>query len=260
MAPSSSNAPDAQISQPTALAYWSGVPPTVNGMLGGYPHISRTDLRGSLLFLNKLRKTSPNYSVSKDLPRAVDCGAGIGRVTAGFLGKVSAVVDVVEPVKAFAGQLRRLGQGEDDDGFGNGDGNDGGDKDEESAKMRLHGACKLGHVYVCGLEAWEPTEQYDLVWVQWCLGYLRDAQAVEFLQRCKGKLKCGGWIVVKENMSTDSAGRDVFDAQDSSVTRTDRSFRGIFEEAGLKILKTEAQRGFPRELYPVRTYALQPSG
>jgi protein N-terminal methyltransferase len=39
---------------------------------------------------------------------------------------------------------------------------------------------------------------------------------------------------------------------------TDEKFREIFEEAGLKIKKTEIQNGLPKELYPVRTYALQP--
>lgn len=42
--------------------------------------------------------------------------------------------------------------------------------------------------------------------------------------------------------------------------RTDEKFREIFEKAGLKIKKTEIQNGLPKELYPVRMYALQPVG
>ena len=68
----------------------------------------------------------------------------------------------------------------------------------------------------------------------------------------------GGWIVIKENLSTDKEGRDVFDEEDSSVTRTDEKWRMLFGEAGVKVLKTDLQRGFPRELYPVRFYALRP--
>jgi len=30
------------------------------------------------------------------------------------------------------------------------------------------------------------------------------------------------------------------------------------EEAGLKLVSTELQKGMPKDLYPVRTYALQP--
>lgn len=43
-----------------------------------------------------------------------------------------------------------------------------------------------------------------------------------------------------------------------SFDRTDEKFRTIFEKAGLKLHKTELQRGLPAKLYPVRTYALQP--
>ena len=40
--------------------------------------------------------------------------------------------------------------------------------------------------------------------------------------------------------------------------RTDQRFRDLFEKAGIKIKKTEIQNGLPKELYPVRAYALQP--
>lgn len=59
-------------------------------------------------------------------------------------------------------------------------------------------------------------------------------------------------------MSTDVEGKDIFDEQDSSVTRTDANWRKIFNEAGLLLLKTELQTGFPKNLFPVRFYALRP--
>lgn len=43
--------------------------------------------------------------------------------------------------------------------------------------------------------------------------------------------------------------------------RHETKFREIFQQAGLRIKKTELQRGLPssspRKLFPVRTYALQ---
>lgn len=36
-----------------AEKYWSGIPSTVNGMLGGYGHISSTDIAGSTRFLKE---------------------------------------------------------------------------------------------------------------------------------------------------------------------------------------------------------------
>lgn len=71
-----------------------------------------------------------------------------------------------------------------------------------------------------GLEDWKPAEgiEYDLVWVQWCVGHLTDDQLSQFLIRCKLVLNpAGGVIVLKENNST--AGEDLFDHVDSCVTR-----------------------------------------
>lgn len=74
-------------------------------------------------------------------------------------------------------------------------------------------------VFNVGLEEWKPggETRYDLVWVQWCVGHLTDDQLVEFLKRCQSVLNAGGFIVLKENLST--SGVDLFDDLDSSVTR-----------------------------------------
>ena len=43
-----------------------------------------------------------------------------------------------------------------------------------------------------------------------------------------------------------------------TIIRTEEKFKAIFKEAGLRILRTELQKGFPKELYDVRIWALQP--
>lgn len=40
--------------------------------------------------------------------------------------------------------------------------------------------------------------------------------------------------------------------------RTDTKFQAIFQTAGLKLVKQEVQKGFPKELFPVKAYALKP--
>ena len=90
------------------------------------------------------------------------------------------------------------------------------------------------------------------------MGQLTDAQLVDYLRRLPPVLSEGGWIVVKENLSNHHLEEDVFDETDSSVTRTDKKFRQLFEQAGLKVVWTELQRGMLEGLYPVRAYALQP--
>ncbi|KAI1106290.1 alpha-N-methyltransferase NTM1 [Jackrogersella minutella] len=227
-------APDSLISARDGRRYWSSVDADVNGMLGGFPSVSRIDLRGSRSFLAKLGFGRVNGE--KTIKRLMEGGAGIGRITEGLFLEVAETVDVVEPIPKFTAAL---------------EGREG-----------------VGRIFNVGLEEWRPEEaadgadKYDVIWNQWCLGHLTDRQLEAYLRRCgtalsldeDGKIK--GVIVVKENMST--AGQDLFDEVDSSVTRLDETFREIFEEAGLRIIKTELQHGFPSDLYPVRMYALKP--
>ena len=224
--------PDANISSTESIEYWKSVNATVDGMLGGYPQISRIDLQGSANFLAKLRREHPAPSIHGTLRRGVDCGAGIGHITAGFLGGVCDVVDIVEPIEKFA---------------------------QEAKAVELSSNGTIGSVYVKVLEDWEPEHRYDLMWNQWCLGHLKDDQLVAYLNRCKGAVTIHGWIIIKENMSTDAAGKDIFDTTDSSVTRTHGKFQQPFEKSGLSLVKTEIQRGFPKSLFPVRLYALRHS-
>lgn len=263
---------DSKIDHASSIRYWDSVPATVNGMLGGYPQISRIDLRGSANFLAKLRRllnieggddntiasvaaaaaaaTTTRSSKSRKLGRGVDCGAGIGRVTEGFLSKVCHTVDVVEPVEKFArvildGPLiKRTKEGARED------------NEEEEAEGRV-----VEDVYIVGLEQWMPERKYDLIWNQWCVGHLTDAQLVAYLQRAASALTPDGVVVVKENLSTDIDGKDVFDELDNAVTRTDESFRRIFKLAGLSVVKSEEQLGFPKHLrlLPVMFYALRPA-
>ncbi|PGH16519.1 hypothetical protein AJ79_01624 [Helicocarpus griseus UAMH5409] len=231
------SAPDSQINPTTSLAYWNNCPATASGMLamlGSYPWCTRIDLQGSKTFLAKVRRFFPSCPATGKLSRGVDCGAGVGRVSEGFLSQVCEAVDVVEPVQKFTDVLREA--------------------------VRERGNGWLGSVYNVGLEEWMPQQKYDLIWVQWCVGHLTDGQLVRLFERCRGWLGDGGFVIVKENLSTDPEGRDMFDEVDSSVTRTDGKFRKIFEEAGMKVVLAQGQMGFPKtvRLLPVRMYALRP--
>lgn len=64
---------DAQINHQDARDYWQSIDADVNGMLGGFPYISKVDLQGSKNFLAKLGVWGKGNS---KVGRAVDCGAG----------------------------------------------------------------------------------------------------------------------------------------------------------------------------------------
>lgn len=93
---------------------------------------------------------------------------------------------------------------------------------EPVAKFAIALQAKAGvrNTFTLGLEEWQPEDgaRYDLIWTQWCVGYLTDDELVRYLQRCKEALdSSAGVIVIKENLST--SGYDLFDDTDSSVTR-----------------------------------------
>ena len=217
------------------------------------PKPRASTLVGSSTFLAKLRRSRLGAGPKAPLPlldRVADCGAGIGRITKGLLLGVGRRVDVVEPVKKFTDEL--VAEVE----------NTG----AEAAGAEAAGRGQVGEVFNVGLQDWDPARgAYNLIWNQWCVGHLTDAQFVAYLGRCKdglvkpeGDEKVEAWIMVKENLSTDIRHRDIYDEEDSSVTRSDEKFRKLFKDAELKIVATELQRGMPKELYPVRIYALKP--
>ena len=93
---------------------------------------------------------------------------------------------------------------------------------------------------------------YDVIWIQWCIGQLSDADFIDLLKRAK--VRADGFIVVKENNCSKGFH---WDDQDSSITRSDNYFRWIFEQAEMEVVNTQVSDVFPKELFPVRTYVLK---
>ena len=67
-------APDSRINSQDGRKYWQGVGADVNGMLGGFPYVSKADLQGSKNFLAKLGLGNRNGL--KRIERALEGGAG----------------------------------------------------------------------------------------------------------------------------------------------------------------------------------------
>uniref|UniRef100_A0A182JS85 Alpha N-terminal protein methyltransferase 1 n=1 Tax=Anopheles christyi TaxID=43041 RepID=A0A182JS85_9DIPT len=127
-----------------AKTYWSNVSPTVDGMLGGFGSISFIDIRGSEQFLKQLYKQKP----APGRKRALDCGAGIGRISKNLLLPWFDQVDLVEQDGQFC----------------------------QTARTELADfSSKLGTVFNAGLQDFSPEEgRYDIIWAQWVLGHLTD--------------------------------------------------------------------------------------
>ncbi|RNF24946.1 SAM-dependent methyltransferase [Trypanosoma cruzi] len=202
-----------------SLQYWSKVPATVSGVLGGMEHIHDVDLKESRAFITSI----PGRGTS----RALDCGAGIGRVTKYLLSTLYTVTDLLEPV----------------------------DNMLEKAKEELKGY-PVGEFFLSSMETVNlKPNTYDLIVIQWTAIYLTDDDFVKFLAHCKTALTLRGYIFFKENCSCDE--RFVVDKEDSSLTRSDAHYKRIFAAAGVEVVKETMQKEWPDDLFKVKMYALR---
>lgn len=176
-----------------------------------------------------VREFLPQGSNPPGKQSALDCGAGIGRITKYLLQNYFETVDLVEQNPLFL----------------------------EEAKKSLKNCKKIGSYYPIGLQHFLPeNEKYDVIWCQWVLGHLTDEDFVKFFISCQKGLRRNGIIVVKENVSGGEVEKDDLD---SSVTRPLTVLKSLLHQAGLKIVLNHRQRKFPSCLYEVRMLALKPS-
>lgn len=228
---------DEAINYTDAVQYWSSVSTDEDGVLGGFglqTAVPKVDVQGSLAFVDRLgslsANTFPNGPFDNGPKVVLDLGAGIGRVSRDVISKFSDAVDILEPAEPLIQKARDI-----------------------------QSVVKVNNFFQCGIQDFQfPAEyKYWAIWCQWCLGQVPDQILVDFLAECKNHLQQGGIIIVKENNS--SLSEDIFDETDSSVTRTHDKFKDLFAKAGYRLLLTSLQKGMPRELYPVRLYALAPA-
>lgn len=74
-----------------SVDYWDKQPATVDGVLGGYETIHETESDTSRAMIEAFKPLMPSMGL------ALDCGAGIGRVTKFVLKPMFETVDLVEP-------------------------------------------------------------------------------------------------------------------------------------------------------------------
>ncbi|KAJ1027233.1 hypothetical protein NDA18_003242 [Ustilago nuda] len=296
------------------VQYWEGVEASVEGVLGGFGHVSRVESLGSRSFLLsvlphlsfcapassnvapfqwKKGKIAERGGKGKAHTRALDCGAGVGRVTQHSLIPIFDEVHMVEPVAKFLLEAKKQSSSwpqiqtppskspfqarkavhfhcstlqdiEPSRPYSTAQPVEGSntipptvsvDDEQFSTELPATDVKKGG---VAGSKV-EPMS-YDLVWAQWCFQHLSDKDLIAFLKRSKAALKPGGIIGVKENVcseETDGTERVWYDDEDHSITRSTKAYERVFKEAGLEIVKCQVQFGMPAELFVVKMWALQ---
>ena len=168
--------------------------------------------------------------------RAIDAGAGVGRVTKLVLLKRFDEVRLVEGDEQISKRSRAyLGR---------------------KRSERCNFTCaKLQDLHGDVVADWDGL--VDLIWVQWTLQYLTDVDAENTLRTlAKGLVPTTGILIVKENRPYGGARRDRFQMETPGcsgrydIVRTDPQFRFIFQRAGLRVEMTE--EGAETTTYAVR--------
>jgi protein N-terminal methyltransferase len=181
-------------------------------------HVHEDDIRESELFVKSLK------SVGRE--RALDCAAGIGRISKFLLCPLFKITDVMERSPQMI----------------------------DFARASLP-AESVGEFILDSMEDFVPRHDYDLIAIPWAAAYLQDADLASFLRRCKAALRDNGVIFVKDNVAD---GNDLFVSKaDCSRTRSDSQYKKIFAKAGLHCIKERNQKEWPADLFRAKMYALR---
>lgn len=261
------------------IEYWNQQAADEDGVLGGFGtgSLPRVESCGSRLFLlnllpelctvpSALKPLDSSSSSAATRYRALDVGAGVGRVTADTLLPLVSDVVLLEPVDSFIGEALARAQGKRKMKWR-------GIEDREKSVTFVKGTLQafdpsaplaeqdVSILDRVGYKADAENNGFNVVWCQWCLGHLSDPDLIAFLKRSQQSLRGSrSLIVVKENCCSDGADgtpKTVFDEDDSSLTRSDLAWKKAFELAGLRLIREQVQGGLPEGLYTVKMYALR---
>lgn len=229
--------------------YWASTEPSNDGVLGGYGSVHASDISDSRAFLRSCGMWPPRDA---GRTRALDVGAGIGRITDGLLLDLCDQVDLVDGCADFVAQARATLQ----------------------ATPSVDGRGQLGVCMVADLQDFQPAAnaRYDLIWIQWVVGHLTDDDLCKLLRRCVRSLTSEGLIVLKDNVLDEAQGaawgqhraksadtdRMVVDSLDNSVIRTRPHLMRLVAAAGLQLVASAEAELDCDELQAVTNLALRP--
>jgi murein tripeptide amidase MpaA/SAM-dependent methyltransferase len=201
--------------------YWEWAAPTNDGVMSGIGPLHDADIADSRRFLGQ-PAIWPGLEFRR-AGRALDIGAGIGRVSGGLLLDLCGTVDLVD---GSAGHL---------------------DQARASLGAELPPAAprgRVGRFIREELQSFVPDDaSYDLIWIQWTTMYLTDDDLRRLLADCKRALAPGGVLVLKDNVIDEVRGakglvdgRYMVDEEDASVSRTRDHLLRLVGQAGLSVV------------------------
>ena len=161
-----------------------------------------------------------------NLVRTLSPQSRIGTTSSGFSGQCC-ISQTMMPMRSLSAPPRRLNPGY-------------AKVTRVSAVVALYAFVRLGLTPPCGATA--PTLAYEYATSSWN----NNGIVAPFVQ---------GMIMVKENICKTGF---VVDKEDSSITRSHAYMMDLIQQSGLKVVHTQVQKDFPKELFTVRMYACAP--
>lgn len=200
---------------------WQKAEATLHGIMDGFTDVNKSDIDFSCALLQNLIDVKKiNHAT------AIDCAAGIGRVSENVLQKFFDKIDIVERDEKFI----------------------------EACKKTFAGNKKIRNIFCDSLQNFDFKNNYDLMWMQWCVDEIIHEDLIIFLQKCAEALTPNGIIIIKENILNDDT---PFLEDKNRELRSVQYFGEIFKECNLNLINYYIQPNWPQDLLRVATFILQ---
>lgn len=202
-------------------ARWEATSAEIKSVAGDFKGTHESDVEISCGLISDLIKEN-----NLQTHRVIDCGAGIGRVTQYVLLNFFSNIDILERDEKFIKYCRK--------NFANNK--------------------SIANIYHESLESFKYSNNYDLIWIQWCVEELMDDDLTNFLIRSKNALNKNGLIVLKENIISD--GRAFWQSIHQKI-RSPELFAKIIKDCDLEIIKYYVQKDNLNEILDVGIFVLR---
>lgn len=214
---------------------------------------SDTDIRDSKQFLLKL---IPHENFANGLV-ALDCAAGLGRVTTELLLHFFMEVDLLEPSQPLMDEARRLlTQPRTRDS-------------QENEHPADHRAVHFFQLSFHEHRWSDLPHRYDVIWLQWAMDKLSDEHAVSMLVDARnwGLRRSDSLVILKENICAASLCSEAGDFPDGYIIDDEPTItrslayleEKIIKPGGFEIVDQAIQTDLDPALYPIYMLALRPT-
>ena len=201
---------------------WQNTEASKNGVLGGFESVHNVDVENSHHLLNHLI----NKGIIIHTNSAIDCAAGIGRISKSVLTKYFQNVDILEQDEKFVRACQK-----------------------EFAANPI-----VRNIYQDSMQNFVFKNKYDVIWIQWCLEDFEDDGLFSFLTNCKKALNSGGVVIIKDNIVDDLLGEL---EREFSKIRSDKIYKEIFKKCDFELLIHYHQPNWPKELLNISIFVLR---